>query len=79
MCILVQEAQGGQRPQEPVRQRGVEMQHLGDVGCRPGATTEGIEDPELDPGIQDLAAPSAKDEFHDDLTGIVYHGVPFNL
>jgi hypothetical protein len=47
------------------------------VRCALGTATQGIEDPELDPGIQNLAAPSAKDELYDDLAGIVRHSRPF--
>src|SRR4051812_11477582 len=64
--ILGHKPDGGLRPQETVQKCGVHFERRGELrrGFR-GLEVKMVEDPELCPSRQDLAAPAAEDQVYD--------------
>jgi hypothetical protein len=74
--ILVQEPQRAQGTHEPVEQARVHLQRAGHTNRTLGAARQGIEHAQLNPRIENLAAPSPENQVNDLCTGILHDCPP---
>src|SRR5262245_58275185 len=72
---LVQKPQRAQGAHEPVEQASIHVQLSGYTDGTLGASRQGIEHAQLDPWVENLAAPSPENQV-DDLCTVVLHNGP---
>src|SRR2546430_12810574 len=71
----MQQFQRAQRPHEPVEHARVHVQHAGHTDGAPGTVRQGIENAQLNPRIENLAAPSPENQVHDLCTGVIHNAL----
>src|SRR5262245_16390118 len=70
--VFVDERQRAQGPQEPIEQPRIYLQLRGHVARAGRPAPQGLEEAQLDSGIQDLAAPAPKNQVKDLGLGVLH-------